>query len=89
MKKFHESGLFFYIFPNGLLTNRMPADVRNYKVHFKSGNVIDNFYNKVFYFRDMSILEVILQDGERRFFQYRARKKSFVEIDERDISLDY
>lgn len=82
MKELHESGLFFCKGSNGLLTARLPAEVESYKVYMQNGRVIDIFGKKIFYFKDLEVLEIKLHSGAKKFFQYRLKKDSFVEIDE-------
>lgn len=85
MKQLHESGLFFYKASNGLLTARMPAGVKAYKVFKENGTEIEVFGKKVFYFRDFDVLEVIMDNGEKRYFKYRALWGKFLEIDEEEV----
>lgn len=86
MKELHESGLFFCKGSNGLLTAKIPAEVQEYKVYMQNGKVIEIFGKKIFYFKDLEVLEIKLRNGAKKFYQYRLKKDAFVEIDEYAIA---
>lgn len=85
MRELHESELFYCKKNNGVFMNQIPADVHSFKVHRGLNNVREFFSGKVYYFKDNEILEITLKSGESRFFQYRALKNRFVEVDASDV----
>lgn len=85
MRELHESALFYCKKNNGVFMNQIPAEVNSFRVHRGMNNVREFFSGKVYYFKDNEILEIILNSGERRFFQYRALKNCFLEVDESDV----
>jgi len=81
MGQIHESGCFVLKKENGIFLNKLPRGVRQFRVHFPTGVVRENFSSKVFFFNNSNQqLEVIMDDGECRFFEYHIKEKKFVEL---------